>query len=234
EILGVSIGDSVRVHVREGQRGVHLVPVTGLIDEMYGLQGYMRIDALNRLLREGPMVSYVLLDVDPRMLDEVRERLRDMRGVRSLFARTTLIERVRAQTGQTWGAMTFILTLFAATIAVGVVYNNARVALSLRSRDLASLRVLGFTRGEISAILLGELAVQVLLAIPIALLLGTWMAEGTMARADPEGYRRPAVISSQTYAFATAVTLISGLFSALLVRRKLDQLDLIGVLKTRE
>jgi len=220
--------------VREGQRAVHDVPVTALIDELFGLQGYMRIDDLDSLLREDRSVSMVLLDVDPLMMEEVRRRLRDMRGVQSLFKRTALIERVRQQTGETWGAMTFVLTLFAATIAVGVVYNNARVALSMRSRDLASLRVLGFTRGEISAVLLGELAVQVLLAILIGLLLGTWMAEGIMAMADPERYRMPAIVSSQTYAFATAVTLVSGLVSALLVRRKLDHLDLIGVLKTRE
>lgn len=234
EILGLRVGDHVTVHVREGQRGVHQVPVTGVIDEAYGLQGYMHIDALNRLLREGRVVSYVLLDYDPRLEGEVLARLRDMRGVQSTFSRMALIERVRAQTGETWGAMSFILTLFAATIAIGVVYNNARVALSMRSRDLASLRVLGFTRGEISAVLLGELAVQVLLAIPLGLLFGTWMAEGIMATADPERYRMQAVISSQTYAFATAVTLASGIVSALLVRRKLDHLDLIGVLKTRE
>lgn len=234
EILEVRVGDTVRVHVREGQRGVHDVPVTGLIDEMYGLQGYMHIDALNALLREERSVSMVLLDVDPPMMEEVCRRLREISGVQGMLRRTALIERVRQQTGETWGAMTFILTLFAATIAIGVVYNNARVALSMRSRDLASLRVLGFTRGEISTVLLGELAVQVLLAIPIGLLLGTWMAEGIMAGADPERYRMPAIISSQTYAFATAVTLGSGIVSALLVRRKLDHLDLIGVLKTRE
>ena len=108
------------------------------------------------------------------------------------------------------------------------------VALSMRSRDLASLRVLGFTRREISAILLGELSVQVLLAIPIGLVVGTWMAEGMMGMMDPETYRFPIVISARTYAFATIVALASGAVSALLVRRKLDRLDLIGVLKTRE
>jgi len=130
--------------------------------------------------------------------------------------------------------MTMIMTLFAVVIAVGVVYNNARVALSMRSRDLASLRVLGFKRSEISAILLGELAVQVLLAIPIGLVVGTWMSEAIMSTVDPEQYRLPIIISARTYAFATVVTLAAGLFSALLVRRKLDKLDLIGVLKTRE
>ena len=170
----------------------------------------------------------MLLDIDPAREDLLRRRLRARSGVQSLFSRTGLIARTRAQTGETWGAMTFILTLFAVVIAIGVVYNNARVALSMRSRDLASLRVLGFTRREISAVLLGELAVQVLLAIPIGLLLGTWMAEGMMAMADPERYRMTAIVSSQTYAFATAVILGAGLVSALMVRRKLDHLDLIA------
>jgi putative ABC transport system permease protein len=130
--------------------------------------------------------------------------------------------------------MSFILTLFAATIAIGVVYNNARVALSMRSRDLASLRVLGFRRGEISDVLLGELALQVLLAIPIGLVLGAWMADGMMNMADPEQYRLPITLSSVTFAYAGGVTIVAGAVSALLVRRKLDKLDLIGVLKTRE
>jgi putative ABC transport system permease protein len=132
------------------------------------------------------------------------------------------------------GAMTTMLTLFACIIAIGVVYNNARVALSTRERDLASLRVLGFTRGEISAVLMGELAAQILCAIPLGLWVGTWMAQGMMSTADPERYRMAAVITPATYAYAGLVALAAGLVSALLVRRRLDRLDLIGVLKTRE
>jgi putative ABC transport system permease protein len=126
------------------------------------------------------------------------------------------------------------LTLFAATIAIGVVYNNARNALSMRSRDLASLRVLGFRRGEISAVLLGELGLQVLLAIPIGLAIGTWMSKAMMSMSDPEQYRLPVSLSTTTYAYAAGVTMAAGAISALLVRRKLDKLDLISVLKTRE
>lgn len=234
EILHVSVGEQVRVQLREGHRGTETVVVSGLIDEPYGLFGHMRLADLNRLMDEDRMVSMALLDVDPSALDDVRRRLRRRPHIRAVSRRMATIESFRRQTGAVWGAMTAILTLFAATIAVGVVYNNARVALSMRSRDLASLRVLGFTRAEISAVLLGELFVQVLLAIPIGLVLGTWMADGLMAMADPERFRMDAVISSRTYAFATLVTLLSGLVSALLVRRKLDRLDLIGVLKTRE
>jgi putative ABC transport system permease protein len=130
--------------------------------------------------------------------------------------------------------ITLVLTIFAATITVGVVYNNARVALSMRSRDFASLRVLGFTRGEISRTLLGELAAEVFLAVPVGLLLGTSLTSWVLSTAHPERYRFPLVVSPRTYAFAVLVVLASSAVSGLLVRRQLDRLDLVGVLKTRE
>ena len=129
---------------------------------------------------------------------------------------------------------TMILTIFAAIIAAGVVYNNARIALATRSRDLASLRVLGFRRAEISAILLGELGLHVALAILPGMWLGGVIARHMMASTDPEMYRFPVIISAHTYAFAALVTLAATLASALIVRRDLDRLDLIGVLKSRE
>jgi len=120
--------------------------------------------------------------------------------------------------------MALILSLFGGAIAVGVVYNNARVSLSLRQRDFASLRVLGFTRAEISTILLGELAVQLLIGVPVGLFLGKQMAVAVMASAaDPEMYRFATVIAPRSYLFATAVALAAGVVSALLVRRRIDQ-----------
>jgi putative ABC transport system permease protein len=115
-----------------------------------------------------------------------------------------------------------------------VVYNNARVALSLRSRDLASLRVLGFTRAEVSRTLLSELGLQVLLALPLGFLIGNWLTAMVVGTIHPERYRFPVVLSPRTYAFAALVVLLSSVVSALLVRRQLDRLDLIGVLKSRE
>jgi putative ABC transport system permease protein len=162
-------------------------------------------------------------------------RLTDIPTVQSIHRKRTLLERFEEQTRQTMQAITLILTLFATAIAVAVVYNNARVSLSVRSRDLATLRVLGFTRAEVSAILLGEQAVQVFLGIPFGLLLGTFGAQGLLElQADPEQFRMPMLISSRTYAFSVVVILAAAILSALLVRRRLDSLDLIGVLKTRE
>jgi putative ABC transport system permease protein len=121
-----------------------------------------------------------------------------------------------------------------ATIAFGVIYNQARIALSTRSRDLASLRVLGFTRREISAVLLGELAAYVVLGVPLGWLLGRGLVDLIAASADPESYRMPTYVSAATYAFATLVTILAAAMSALIVRRRLDRLDLVSVLKARE
>jgi len=234
EILHVRPGDFVTVELLEGNRQTLRVPVAGLVDEMFGLQGHMRADALSRLLGEEPSVSQVLLDVDTERIDEVYAALRERPGVRRIASRMAAIDHFRDQSGRTTGVMTLILTLFAVTIAVGVVYNNARISLSTRNRDLASLRVLGFTRREVAAILLGEIAAQVILALPIGLVVGRKLAQAMLDSAYQEAWRMPAVISDQTFAFASLITIAAALFSAWLVREKLARLDLIGVLKTRE
>jgi putative ABC transport system permease protein len=172
--------------------------------------------------------------VDRKQETDIIRRLNEMPGVGSITSRPAVVALLRRQSGESMRVVSLVLTLFAATIAVGVVYNNARVAVSLRSRDLASLRVLGFTRGEISKILLGELGLQVLLAIPLGLALGTWLTSLVIGMMHPERYRFPLVLSARTYATAILVVLGASALSALLVRRRLDRLDLIGVLKTRE
>lgn len=231
--LGISPGDSVRVELLEGDRAEYDFFVSGVVSDMLGMRGYIREEALGQLLRQTPMITSALMDVDSAALDEVERRLIDMPAVsdsaRPGQARVTF----RENQGGLMLAISTILTTFASLIAVGVVYNNARVTLSMRSRDLASMRVLGFSRSEISTVLLGELAIHVLFALPLGMWLGTLMS-GAMLSGDSETFRLSAVVNSRTYAFAAVVTIITALVSGLLVRRKLDNLDLIGVLKTRE
>ncbi len=234
EVLGLRPGDSAVVKVLEGRRETYRVPVAGTVDELIGLQAYMRLAALERLLDETPSASAAVLAVERGVEQEVIRRLEDLPRVASVTSRRAMVARLEEQSGESMDVVTLVLTVFAAIIAVGVVYNNARVALSLRSRDLATLRVLGFTRAEISRILLGELGLQVLLAIPVGMLLGTWLTHLVVSTIHPERYRFPVVLSPRTYAFAVIVVLISSAASGLLVRRRLDRLDLIGVLKTRE
>jgi putative ABC transport system permease protein len=189
---------------------------------------------LEALLGEVPSVNSVLLSVDPWSRRDVERRLNDMPRVAVISSRPSIIKHFREQSGTSMVIISAVLTAFAATIAIGVVYNNARVALSLRSRDLASLRVLGFTRREISGVLLSELALQVLVALPLGVLLSQWFTTWVVSMSHPERFRLPGEVSAQRLAFAVLVTLLAAAISGLLVRHKLDHLDLVAVLKTRE
>lgn len=234
ELLGLEVGDRLTLELREGSRAHEEVTLSGLVDESFGLQGHMHLTALSQLVRQEPLVSSVLLQVDPAHSRELHRRLTDLPAVAAVGSRDELLQRFREQSAGMILVFTLIITFFAVTITFGVVYNNARVALSQRSRDLASLRVLGFTRAEVSAMLLGEMGVQVLLAIPLGLFFGRGLVWALGTTMDPETYRLPLLVTVRSYAFATLVTLIASLLSALVVRRKLDSLDLIAVLKTRE
>lgn len=234
ELLEVRVGDELAVDLLEGDFSTRALPVAGLVDEPLGLQIYARASWLSGVLREAPRVSLMLLRVDPARRDAVRARLKDLPSVLGVTSTAYLVQRYREETGETMLVMTLVLTLSAAAIAIGIVYNNARVALSLRSRDLATLRVLGYTRLEISGMLLGELGVQVLAGIPLGLWLGTLWSRALAASINPETIRLALHIADRTYVEAAVIALASGIVSALLVRRKLDALDLVSVLKSSE
>jgi putative ABC transport system permease protein len=160
--------------------------------------------------------------------------LRALPAVAGVGLKRAVVENFEATVRETMGIMIGFNVVFACTIVFGVVYNAARVSLSERSRELASLRVLGFTRGEIAAILLGELAMVTVTGIPVGLAVGYGFSAFVVAAFETEMYRFPVAVSSRTYAFAAGVTLVAAALSGLLVRRRLDRLDLVAVLKTRE
>jgi putative ABC transport system permease protein len=233
EILDVKLGESVDLEILEGDRRTVRVAVNGVLDDVFGLTMHASLPTLRRLLREEGSVSSVLLTVDPLHEQELLARLADIPRVSSISRRVDAMNKFRDQTRSMWVTMA-ILTVMGATIAFGVVYNQARIALSTRSRDLASLRVLGFTRREISAVLLGELATYLVVGIPFGFVIGSALMKLIAGSADPETYRLPAHASAATFAFAAVVTTMASAISALVVRRRLDQLDLVSVLKARE
>ncbi len=234
EILGIRPGDLLTVEVLEGSQPVRQIPVVSLVRQDLGVGAYMDIGALNRLMQEGNAISGAYLYIDDSRKNEIFERLKERPRIVGTAVREQDIRNFHRTMDETMLFWTFVATLFAGVIAVGIVYNSARITLTERSHELASLRVLGFTRGEISYILLGELAVLTLLAIPLGLLLGNVLCGYIAASLDNELYRVPLILAPHTYAFATTVILVSATISGLLVRRRLDHLDLIEVLKTKE
>jgi putative ABC transport system permease protein len=234
EVLGARVGDVITMEVLDGKRPIMPVTVAGIVEEYMGTAAYMEIDALRRLVKEGGTLSGAFLKIDQAAAGALYQRLKDTPAVAGVSLKRSAIESFQKTLAETFYVMIFFNLLFSSVIAFGVVYNAARVSLSERSRELASLRVLGFTRGEISLILLGELAVVVLLAIPIGLLLGYLFAGALVAAFNTELYRFPLVVSPRTYGYAASSVLVAATLSGLAVRRRLDHLDLVAVLKTRE
>jgi putative ABC transport system permease protein len=147
-------------------------------------------------------------------------------------------ESLRANFRQTTAAsINLIQTIymaFAIVVALGVVYNNARISLAERARELATLRVVGFSRREVGTVLVTELVILALIAVPIGLLLGTGFAAMLLHSLNTETVRLPLVLTARNYTFAVLVVTVASTLSALFVLRKLNQLNLVGVLKAPE
>lgn len=235
EYLDVKVGGVVTVEVLDGARVVREAKVAGVLEEMIGLNAYMRLDALHRLLGEEEKLSGVRMLIDPRQQTAIEASLKGDPEVASVMSHATILQIFNSQTGAWMTLMTTILSAFGAVIAFGVVYNTARISLAERERELASLRVLGFTVGEITTIFVGELVVLVAFGIPLGcFLLSKLFAWFIVSSGNLESYRFPLDLEPSSLAIAVLVTSGSALASALIVRRKLDRLDLVGVLKTRD
>jgi putative ABC transport system permease protein len=234
EILGVHPGDTIAAEVLEGARPMRSISVAGLVDELMGVSAYMDIRALNQLMRESGTVSGAYLAVDPLQIDRLYALLKRTPAVAGVSVRATAIARFEETISGSMGIFTTVLVIFACIIAFGVVYNAARIALSERDRELATLRVIGFTQAEIAVILLGEQALLTLLAVPIGFVMGFGISALLSLTYDSELYRIPLVVTPASYSFAFIFVTIAAIVSGSIVHRQLMQLDLIGVLKTRE
>ncbi|MGF1579394.1 MAG: ABC transporter permease [Gemmataceae bacterium] len=234
KILEVKRGDKVRIEVLQGERPVREVIISDLINDYSDVSAYMNRKSLHRLMREADSYSGAFLLIDRSQTQELYTTLKNTPQVATVNVKYASLENFNQVMEENILRMKMINAIFASIIAFGVVYNAARISLAERSHELATLRVLGFTRAEISIILLGELAVITLLALPLGLALGYGLSALMVSAMQSEVQRIPFIIGPGTYAFAVAVVLVASILSGLVVRRRLDHLDLVSVLKARE
>ena len=234
DLLHVHRGEKLVIEVMEGRRPVREIPVSGVYEEFIGTSAVMSLAALNDLMNEGPSISGVYTTVDSRQQEELYAMLKDIPVVSSVLLREASLRSFRDTMAENVVQMMVFNIFFAGLIAIGVVYNTARISLSERARELASLRVLGLTRGEISYILLGELTLLTVVALPVGCLLGRFLSWLLSLALNTDLYRIPLIINNGTYGMAVTIVLVASIASGLIVRHRLDHLDLVAVLKTRE
>ena len=234
DLLDIRVGDQLQVEILEGERPVKQVTVSGLVEDFAGTAAYMNLESLNRLLGEGRAISGAYLQLDENREQTVFEELKARPGVAGVSMKKVMVTSFMETFADSMLQFRAFNLIFAGVIAVGVVYSSARIAFSERGRDLATLRVIGLTRGEVSGILLGELAVVTLAAIPVGLLIGYGLCRAMAVAMETEMYRIPFVIHPGTYGLAALVILGASAASGLIVRRKIDGLDMVTALKVKE
>lgn len=232
--LGLRVGDWVQVEVLEGRERTLQLRVNATVREMMGLNAYMDRRALNRVLGDGDVSTGYLLSVDAGSEALVLQASKALPRLAGAWSKATMLRNMEEISARNVRIMSTILTVFASVIAVGVVYNNARIALAERTWELASLRVLGFTRAEVSALLLGELAIIIVIALPLGMLLGWGLTHLVTQLLKSDQFLFPVVIRARTYAWAAICVVTAGVASALVVRRTIDRLDMVAALKTRD
>lgn len=232
--LGVRRGDVIEAEFLGGRNETHRLHVAGLVTQYIGLGAYMDLEALNRLLRQAPRISSANVLVDDAELLRLHAVLKETPDLTGLVMLRKMRRSFEDTIRQNVTIMTSIYVTVAVLITVGVAYNGARIQLSERARELASLRILGFTRGEVSFVLIGETMLLALLAQPPGWLLGAGIAMALSEASASDLYVIPLVLEPAGFARASLVVLGAALGSSLLVRRRLDRLDLVQVMKTRE
>ena len=232
--LGLQVGDAVQVEWQEGARSVWTLPVRGVVQEMMGMNAYIARGSLNRLLREGDLVNQLTVAVERGQESALLQVLQQRPRVAGAFSKAVMLRNVQGITARNLLVFSAVLTAFASVIAVGVVYNQTRIALAERAWELASLRVLGFTQGEVSALLLGQWLLEISLALPLGWWGGYWLSDSIVRLIQTDEFFFAVRIRPATYAFASVSVLMAAIFSAWIVNRRIRRLNLVGVLKVRE
>jgi putative ABC transport system permease protein len=230
-VLEVQPGDMVQLRVLEGRARNISVPIAGLAEDFAGVAAYMERHALNRALLEGDWINGAHVVVDRARWQEFLAAVKATPRIAGCVIKDSLREGFRKTTAESIGLLQKIYMLFAIIVAFGIIYNSARISLSERGRELATLRVLGFSRGEVGAVLVGELVLLTVVALPIGLVLGSGFARGILQAVNTETVRLPLVLTASNYAFAVAVVACASVLSALFAARKVAEIDLVSALK---
>ena len=232
--LNARVGDKIEAHLLDGSGKILTLPVTDIVQQFIGLGANMDITALNRALGQPDYADGAYLLIDTDKTDALYAAIKAAPGIASVSLAREALYQLRKQVGENLGINRTIFVTLAVIIVFGVVYNTARIQLSEQARELASLRVLGFTKFEVSIVLLTEVGLLTLLSLPLGWVVGYWASAGMLTGVSSDLFTFPLVIYRSTYAWATIVTIVAALISAVIVQRRVAGLDMIAVLKTRD
>jgi putative ABC transport system permease protein len=218
----------------EGKRRTETIPLVGLAEDFAGIAAYMNIHAVNRFMGEGDLVTGASFTVDGSKRRDFLRSLKEVPRVAWIAVKNSLRENFEKTTAASINLIQSVYLTLATIVSFGVVYNNARISLSERGRELATLRVIGFSQREVATVLITELMILAMIAVPLGLLVGSGFATVILKQVNTETVRVPLILSAKNYASAVLIVTVASTLSAAMVIRKLKKLDLISALKAPE
>jgi putative ABC transport system permease protein len=234
DVLGAHVGDDIIVEALEGRRPMKPFRLGALAEDFTGIVAYLDRQSINRFLGEGDVINGASITIDMTHRADFLHAIKTIPRISWIAIKETMRTSFRNTTAQMMGMLTTLYLSMAVIVAFGVIYNNARISLAERARELATLRVIGMTQREVGSVIVIELGLLAVLAVPIGLLCGTGFATVIIRSVNTETVRVPLVFTSYTYTFAVLVVGLASVVSSMVVLRKLKQLDLIGALKAPE
>ena len=232
--LHITPGEILTVEILEGHRPTLQIPVANIAESLFGAPAYMRLGSLNAMLHEPLRISTAYLRIDTNKADAIFKALKSRPYIAGVSLKSDARAAFQKMMDEGAGSMRFILVALAAIITFGIVYNAARIAYAERLRDLASLRVMGFTRGEAAFVLLGELGAITLAALPLGSAMGYYLTFTIAEGFSTDLYQIPTIFTPSSYGIATLAVLLAAMASGWLVKRDIDRADLVSALKIRE
>ena len=235
EMMSLNVGDRVKIKPMIGRvTDEKVVRVSKIIQQYFGASGYMNIEALSRVLNESYAMNSVLLATAPGKAKFMNDELEDIPAVSSIEVKEDSIRNMNETIQMNMKVTSFVTVLFAGIISFSIIYNITSVSLAERERELASLRVMGFSREEVGRILYHENIALGVVGLVLGLPLGIAISKALVTAFDTEMIRLPYHLEPRTFIISITLTLFFVLVSNLAIRRKIHHLDLVETLKERE
>lgn len=233
--LGIDVGDEVLVYdqdtVGNAVGGGRALTVTGVAENYVGNLVYVGRDAWKSVNDVPPVFQTLYASSDVGVRAALSAELLSMDDVSTVSFSDETINLYRNMLSVV-DLIVVVLIVSAAALAFIVLYNLTNINVSERVREIASLKVLGFTRREVYSYIFREILLLAVVGDALGMVLGTHLASFVVTTAEVDYVMFGRTIHPASYVYAFALTLVFSGIVVLILRRKLDHVDMVESLKS--
>ncbi len=232
ESLGVKRGDMLTIEALNKPGIERQVTVKGLVEEYMGGSGFMELDVLNGVLQEGSTINNALINLRYNSGNFVRD-IEGMAYVQSVREPDDMVKQYNEYMGLMYAYIGVIITL-SCIMGFAIIYNTTTISIMERKRELASLRIMGFTNKKVSELIFNENTAVSVMGLIVGMPLGRFMGVQMLNYVPEDMMSLPLVIFPKTYVLAAVTVALFVILAQMANMRRISRMDLVEVMKSRE